>query len=55
MYESGRTGSRQDIIYKQYSSFGLFSEPRSCVKVEEAVLGSPSQISLMVSVDIKQD
>ena len=27
---------------------------RSCVKVEVAVLGSPSLISLMVSVDVKQ-
>ena len=31
-----------------------FSELRSCVKVEVAVLGSPSLISLMVSVDVKQ-
>ena len=30
------------------------SEFRSCVKVEVAVLGSPSLISLMVSVDVKQ-
>ena len=30
------------------------SEPRRCVKVEVAVLGSPSLIVLMVSVDIKQ-
>ena len=28
-------------------------EMRSCVKVEVAVLGSPSLISLMVSVDVK--
>ena len=27
---------------------------RSCVKVEVAVLGSPSLIVLMVSVDVKQ-
>ena len=27
---------------------------RSCVKVEVAVLGSPSVIVLMVSVDVKQ-
>ena len=32
----------------------LSSELRSCVKVEVAVLSSPSLISLMVSVDIKQ-
>ena len=30
------------------------SELRSCVEVEVAVLGSPSLISLMVSVDVKQ-
>ena len=30
-----------------------YSELRSCVKAEVAVLGSPSLISLMVSVDIK--
>ena len=33
---------------------GLESELRSCVKVEVDVLGSPSLISLMVSVDVKQ-
>ena len=31
-----------------------YSELRSCVKVEVAVLGSPSQIGIMVSVDVKQ-
>ena len=30
------------------------SELRSCVKVEVAVLGYPSLIVLMVSVDVKQ-
>ena len=30
------------------------SELRSCVKVEVAVLGSPSLINLVVSVDVKQ-
>ena len=29
-----------------------YREPRSCVKVEVAALGSPSLISLMVSVDV---
>ena len=29
------------------------TEVRSCVRVEVAVLGSPSLISLMVSVDVK--
>ena len=32
----------------------VLSEVRSCVKVEVAVLGSPSLIVLMVSVDVKQ-
>ena len=31
-----------------------FSELRSCVEVEVAVLDSPSLIVLMVSVDVKQ-
>ena len=31
-----------------------FSELRKCVKVEVAVLGSPSLIVLSASVDIKQ-
>ena len=31
----------------------LATELRSCVKVEVAVLDSPSLISLMVSVDVK--
>ena len=30
------------------------SELRSCLKVEVAVLGSPSLIVLVVSVDVKQ-
>ena len=30
------------------------SELRSCVKVEVAVLGSPSLTVLLVSVDVKQ-
>ena len=32
----------------------VISELRSCVKVEVAVLGSPSLIVIMVSVDIMQ-
>ena len=32
----------------------LASELRSCVNVEVAVLGSPSLIVLLVSVDVKQ-
>ena len=30
------------------------SEPKSCVKVKVAVLGSPSLVVLVVSVDVKQ-
>ena len=36
------------------STLALLAELRSCVKVDVAVLGSPSLISLMVSVDVKQ-
>ena len=36
------------------SSSPVSAEHRSCVKVEGAVLDSPSLIVLMVSVDIKQ-
>ena len=32
----------------------MFSELRSCVKVEVAVLGFPALIILMISVDVKQ-
>ena len=32
----------------------LFSELRSCVKVEVAILGSPTLTVLMVSVNVKQ-
>ena len=41
-----------DVLYK-YKTDLTDSELRSCVKVEVAVLGSPSLIVLMVSVDIK--
>ena len=37
-----------------FDSITFLSEVRSCVKVEVAVLGSPSLIVLMVSVDVKQ-
>ena len=40
---------RNYILNLNYSA-----ELRSCVKVEVAVLGSPTLISLMVSVDVKQ-
>ena len=32
----------------------IFTELRSCVKVEVAVLGSPSLINIIVSVDARQ-
>ena len=35
-------------------NLNIASELRSCVKVEVAVLGPPSQIVLMVSVDVKR-
>ena len=42
-------------VKKQMSGHLGFSELRSCVKDEVAVLGSPSLIVLtMVSVDVKQ-
>ena len=37
-----------------FDSITLLSEVRSCVKVEVAVLGSPSLIVLTVSVNVKQ-
>ena len=40
-----------DSVYKLGSS-GVY-KPRVCVKFEVAVLGSPSLISLVVSVDVK--
>ena len=36
------------------ATLNSLSELKSCVKVEVAVFGSPSLISLMVSVDVKQ-
>ena len=39
---------------KQRDRRTRMSELRSCVKVEVAVLVSPSLVSLMVSVDVKQ-
>ena len=40
------------VLYVYSAPFG--PQPRSCVKVEVAVLGSPSLIVLMVSVDVKK-
>ena len=36
------------------ATLNLNSDTQSCVKVEVAVLGSPSLIVLMISVDVKQ-
>ena len=45
----------RDVAYWRQRRFSwALSELRSCVKVEVAVLGFPSLISLMVSVDVKQ-
>ena len=45
----------QDLHHrKRFMSVRKFTEFRSCVKIEVAVLGSPSLIVLMVSVDVKQ-
>ena len=41
-------------VLKERTSTALDSELRSCVKVEVAVLGSPSLTVLMVSADVKQ-
>ena len=46
------------VFYKEIDISGiqytLTAEFRSCVKVEVAVLGSPSLTVLMASVDVKQ-
>ena len=44
---------RVSQILKQ-ASLLIFRELRGCVKVEVAVLGTPSLIVVMVSVDVKQ-
>ena len=47
----------EQVLFMKHSSTGEQSYNiylRSCVKVEGAVLGSPSLIVLMVSVDVKQ-
>ena len=49
----GGGGLRRKYI-KMFHPPTLASERRSCVKVEVAVLGSPSLIVLMVSVDVKR-
>ena len=43
---------RDDKAYKP--RVDTLTQLRSCVKVEVAVVGSPSLIVLMVSVDVKQ-
>ena len=42
------------VDVKQHFKKFKRSELRSCVKVEVAVLGSPSLIVIMVAVDLKQ-
>ena len=42
------------VTYNTNSKLCFQAEFRSCVKVDVAVLGSPSLISLMVSVDVQQ-
>ena len=44
----------QTDAFKGRDREGRHPELRSCVKVEVAVVGSPSVIVLMVSVDVKQ-
>ena len=48
-----RLGHNATGTYRQEDRL-ITSELRRCVKVEVAVLGSPSLIVLMVSVDVKQ-
>ena len=50
------TGAKRNLRRSRYSSRSHFHlvKIRSCVKVEVAVLGSPSLTVLMVSVDVKQ-
>ena len=43
-----------DLSSKSLRDSSMSSERRSCVKVEVAVLGSPSLIVLVVCVDVKQ-
>ena len=49
---SSDVGSHGPVSTRIYSR-RIMTEFRSCVRVEVAVLGSPSLISLMVSVDVK--
>ena len=51
--DTGRENSDVIYFYSHTFSFSL-AGLRSCVKVEVAVLGSPSLTVLMVSVDVKQ-
>ena len=50
----GGGGGEIDESYKNPFYSSSSSEFRSCVKVDVAVLGSTSLISLTVSVDLKQ-
>ena len=42
------------FFFSFFLSFAIGSALRSCLKVEVAVLGSPSLIVLVISVDVKQ-
>ena len=42
------------VDVKENIELDISSELRNCMKVEVDVLGSPSLISLVVSVDVKQ-
>ena len=47
-------GPTRSMIFICRSTIQFIPELRSCVNVEEAVLGSPSLIVLMVCVDLRQ-
>ena len=50
----GATDDSMSVSFKSTDHHTLQSELRSCVKVEVAVLGSPSLTVRTVSVDVKQ-
>ena len=52
--ETGKTLAGAAFIICSSSELGGTPELRNCVKVEVALLGSPSLINLMVSVDVEQ-
>ena len=50
----GKSQKEPEVHKLQEGTTGVVQELRSCVKVEMAVLGSPSLIVRTVSVDVKQ-